>query len=314
VAIVLGQREGRIKGMAWYIVGGLIPTAITVGFYVAIGQFQVFIDDFLIINAEYTKQTSLITRPGSIAGFMWDAYGWSLAVLVGGLIIQLVFAWKTWRGPNRRGPLGSVQVALGVGTIVGLLWSLKAFNGFPDAFFLLPQSVIGIGGIVYWLSRRGTSAKAVLAITVAWALAATGLSAAYAVENRSDQLVDQRADVSAIKSLLPADATWFAVEGPQPLVLAHERSLSRFQLFGNGLLDYVDATYPGGSEGYGEWVADQNPTVITLGGGDKPEWLRSTIDAQYTRVGRTSKWWVWYLNRDLPPETLKAARDALHER
>ena len=51
--------------------------------------------------------------------------------------------------------------------------------------------------------------------------------------------------------LLPADATMVSSRRPQPLVLAHKRNLSRYQLFGNGLIDYVDDTWPGGIAGYG---------------------------------------------------------------
>ena len=57
VAALLAERTGKLKALLLIAVGGLIPTAITVGAYVATGQLKLFVDDFLLINAEYTKQT-----------------------------------------------------------------------------------------------------------------------------------------------------------------------------------------------------------------------------------------------------------------
>ena len=86
---------------------------------------------------------------------MVDAYGWSLWVFIGGVGRPARAGRRPcWRGPARRTPLGAAQVGFGVVFVVGLLWSFKAFNGLPDAFFLLPESILGIGGIVAVLAKR----------------------------------------------------------------------------------------------------------------------------------------------------------------
>ena len=311
VAALVGQRTGKLKALVGIAVGGIVPTIITVGAYVAIGKFQVFLDDFLIINAEYTRQTSLFDNGSAIWSFMVDAYGWSLWVLLGGMVVQFVLAVAAWRSPARRTPLGAAQVGFGVVFIVGLLWSLKAFNGFPDAFFLLPESIIGVGGIVAVLAKR-LPGRVVLAVTVAWAVAVTALAVNWSLTNRDDGLVEQRADVEAVMGLLPSDATMVTVEAPQPLVLAHKRNLSVYQLFGNGLIDYVEATWPGGIAGYARWIQEKSPTVITVGDDGPPDWLRPVLGG-YSRVGNSGKW-AWYLNRDLGNTTLQQARDVLHDR
>jgi hypothetical protein len=227
------------------------------------------------------------------------------------MVVQFVLAVATWRSPARRTPLGAAQVGFGVVFIVGLLWSLKAFNGFPDAFFLLPESIIGVGGIVAVLAKR-LPGRVVLAVTVAWAVAVTALAVNWSLTNRDDGLVQQRADVEAVMGLLPADATMVTVEAPQPLVLAHKRNLSVYQLFGNGLIDYVEATWPGGIAGYARWIQEKSPTVITVGDDGPPDWLRPVLGG-YSRVGNSGKW-AWYLNRDLGNTTLQQARDVLHDR
>ncbi|GAB3780918.1 glycosyltransferase family 39 protein [Nocardioides ungokensis] len=311
VAALLAERTGKLKALVLIAIGGIIPTAITIGVYAAAGQLKLFFDDFLIINAEYTRQTSFLDHPGTIWGYMTDAYGWSLYVFIGGLVVQLGLAIAALRGPTRRTTEGAAQIGFGVVTVVGLIWSAKAFNGFPDAFFVLPEAVIGIGGLAALLRAR-TNVRVVLVATLVWVVVATGLSVRFSVLNRDDSLLAQRADVRHVMALLPTDATMVTVEAPQPLVLAHKRNLTRYQLFGNGLIDYLEATWPGGAAGYAQWIEQKAPTVITVGDDGPPDWLDPAL-GNYARVGNSGKW-AWYLNRDLGPETLTQARDVLHDR
>lgn len=37
----------------------------TVGAYAAVGALQIFLDNFVLINARYTRQSSLATSPGA---------------------------------------------------------------------------------------------------------------------------------------------------------------------------------------------------------------------------------------------------------
>ena len=312
VAACLGLPAGRFRALVRIAVGGAIPTAITVGFYAAIGELQVFLDDFLLINARYTKQVSLLDSPADLWKLMHDAYGWSLWVFIVGSLAQLVLtAVVLTRRTTRRTPRGAALAGTGVVFVVGVLWSLKAFNGWPDAFFLLPGAALGIGGIAVVLARWLPS-KVALAAVLVWALAATGMAVDYSVSNRDDTLDGQRADVEAVMELLPPDATMLSVESPEPLVLAHKRNISRYQLLGNGLIDYLDDTWPGGEMGYGRWVAEQAPTVITVGSDQIPGWLSPTLE-NYRRVGR-SVGWFWYVRRDVGPETLETLSDVLHDR
>jgi len=312
VAAFLGLRTGRFRALVRLAVGGLIPTVITVGAYAAIGELQVFLDDFLLINAQYTKQVSLLDSPAYLWQLMDDAYGWSLWVFIVGSLAQLVLTGIVIsRRERRRGPEGAALVGTGVMFVVGVLWSLKAFNGWPDAFFLLPGAALGIAGIAVVLARWLPS-RAAVAVVLVWAVAATAMAVDYSVSSRDDTLDGQRADVEAAMKLLPADTTMLSVEAPEPLVLAHLRNISRYQLLGNGLLDYLDATWPGGSMGYGRWVAEQAPTVIAVGSDQVPTWLTPTLE-NYRRVGR-SVGWLWYVRRDVGPETLDALADELHDR
>ena len=305
VAVLLGLHERRIRALARIAVGGVVTLVAAVA---VVGDLRLFLDDFLLINARYTHQISLLDFPDDLWELMRDAYGWSLWVFLIGAAAQFVLAVAALAGRDRRDPRHAAMVGTTILFGVGAAWSLKAFNGWPDAFFMLPASALGIGGLVALAAR--VHARAALALSLAWVTVAVGLSLAFSISTRDDTLDEQRADVAAVLALLPADARMLSVEAPQPLVLAHERNLSEFQLFGNGLIDYVDDTWPGGRFGYGQWITDQAPTVIAFGGSTPPRWLAPTLDDAYQEVG-SSPGWVWYARTDMPVGTLDRLMGAL---
>ena len=312
-AIVLGQSTGRLRAVVRVLVGGAIPSAVTVGAYAAVGALGIFMDDFVLINARYTQQTSLITNPWAALSMLASGYGPSLAFFLIGLVAITVLWVRALRRPKDQRDAQWVDLmAVGALLVAGFVWSLKAFNGFPDAFIMLPPAALGIGGLVVVLAERVPLRKVVIA-TAVWTVATSAVGATYAISTRNHALDDQRASVQAVMDVLPSDARILSVEAPQPLVLTHQRNLSRYQQFGNGLLEYVDDTWPGGSEGYGRWVGRRHPTLIALGnGGVVPSWLAPTLDGGYQRVGTTIGW-DWYASKDVGPQTLQTLQKVVKD-
>ena len=310
VAALIGATNGRWRALARIAVGGLIPSALFVGAYAAMGHLQMFLNDFVLINARYTEQESMLDYPEIFWPTMKGAYGWSLWVFfvgVAGLAVSTAVALLTTG--RRRSPETATLVGASAGLVAGILWLMRAFNGWPDPFFLLPAAMLGIGGLIALVQHRG-SMRAAVAITAAWAVLATSLTLADMIRDRDDTLVDQRRDVDAVLALLPTDTTILSVEAPQPLVLSGKRNLSRYQLFGNGLDNFIDDSWPGGMDGYGRWIGRKAPTVIALGVSTPPPWLAPELDDSYVAVGESTGW-VWYLRTDLPESTLAAVRRAL---
>ncbi len=298
-------RHARLDALLRIAVGGIIPTAITVLAYALIGRLQVFLDAFFLINLRYTKQGGIANNPTKIWSVMTSAYGWTLWVLILGILAALVIGLHAALRRTRTTPRGASLVGVGVVVLGCVLWSFKAFNGWPDAFFVLPAAAVGIGGVVAALAPR-VPVRALSAVVAAWALVATGLTAAQAVENKTQDLDQQRADVDLVMSMLPKDARIISVEAPQALVLSHQTNASRLQLFGNGLKDYVDDTWPGGLEGYGRWIGRQSPTVIALGGyarAGRPDWLKPVLLRDYQKVGSTPGPFKWFINKRIPKRT-----------
>lgn len=313
VAVLLGVPTGRLKALGRVAVGGLVPSLLTVGAYAVTGHLRVFLDDFVLINARYTHQRSMLDKGGARS---WDnmivGYGWSTWVIVVGsvaLIVLTVVALAQREG--RRDPLTAGLVGAGVAFLAGLLWSVRAFDSWPDAFVLLPGAALGIGGIAA-LVRQWVRARAAVAATLAWAVATTAMSASFALDTRNDVLDDQRESVDTVLGVLPPGSRILSIEAPQPLALAHMRNLSRYQLFGNGLIDYLEDTWPGGVQGYADWIAHRKPTLIAAGGGQLPEWLAPTLEGDYRRIGRVPGW-AWYVRLDVGPPTLLALGRALDD-
>ena len=313
-AVLLGLTTGRRRALLRVVVGGLVPSAVTVGAYAAVGAFGIFMDDFLLINARYTQQVSLLSSPAEAWRMMAEGYGPSVWIFLAGIVaITALAAMALVRRPKNGVDAERVNLLVaGVVLVAGVAWSMRAFNGFPDAFIMLPPAALGVGGLVARLAGR-VPFRVALSATVAWTVVATGMGVVFAVTTRNDNLDDQRKSVDAVMELLPPGARILSVEAPQPLVLAHERNLSRLQLFGNGLTDYVDDTWPGGSEGYGRWVARREPTLIALGNhGVVPEWLDPALEGEYQRVG-TSIGWDWYVRKDVGRETRLALRRVVRD-
>jgi hypothetical protein len=312
VAVALGMRSGRLTALLRVAVGGLVPALVTIGMYTAAGALQVFWDNFLLINLRYTEQVSLSDEPGRVWDFLGEGYGWSLWVFVVGsvaVLVQCVTALV--RARTRREPETAALAAAGTVLVLGALWSLQAFNGWPDNFFALPSAALGIGGLVAAL-RSLVSPRAARGAAAAWIAAATALSLAFSIGERNDTLDEQRADVAAAMRLLPPGARILSVSAPQPLVLAHERNLTRLQIFSNGITPYLDDTWPGGRDGYARWIARRSPAVIAIGSRRPPEWLLPTLDGTYQCVGE-SPGWDWYVRTDLGPSTLRELTAVLYD-
>ena len=292
---LIGLRSGeRMRSMVRFLAGGLIPAAVFVVYFLAVGALKEFVDAYLLINARYTTPAPLLNNFAKRWTLMHQGYGITLWVIMAGLAalpiltIALIVRGK-WRAPEH-----IPFVAFAAASFVGIAWCFRDFNSWPDAFVLLPLAAIGVGGIANEITAR-LPAKAALALVLAWMVAAGAVSLNYSITRRNHGLERQRDSVTAMLDQFPSDATMLSIGSPHPLVLSGKRNPTRHQSFGRGLTQYVDDTWPGGLEGFGEWVAREEPTIITLGG-RIPTWLRPTIKKDYLNAGR-GPGWTWYVHR-----------------
>ena len=313
VAVLIGVPWRRWwRALLRIALGGVVPVAITVVVYAIPGQLRILVDDFLLINARYTSQAS----PLDDLGWAWDrmvhGYGVTVWLLLAGMVGLVALALvRAVRREGRHEPRSAAIMAFGVCTVVSTIWTFKAFDNWPDAFVLLPMAALGVGGIVAALGALASQHKGkAVSIVAAGLVTVFALVAAfsYSIGHRENDLDAQRASVAAVLDLLPADASVLSVESPQDLVLERKVNPTRFQLYGNGMTDYIADTWPGGLAGYSRYVADQDATAIVVDG-PVPPWLEPVLDG-YRDVGSIDGQ-RWYLNRDtVSAETWREMRSA----
>ncbi len=298
----------RLHGLARFVVGGLVPLLVCMASYALVGELRLFWDCFLLTHVFYTDQPGVGTDWSAVSELMQEVYGrfvWTMlvgwAALLAGAAVALLRPDPDRRGEQR------VVVALAAGLVAGGAFCLRAFNGWPDVFFLLPAAFAGVALVVAAVGRRW-SWRPALVLAVAWALVAGVAAVRYSLDTRGDTLDAQREETAAVMAALPADATIVSVEAPHPLVLTGRTNPFPHQMFDLGLDDYVDDTWPGGLDGLAQDIADERPTVIAVGTTD-PAWLQPVLDAEYVEVGGTTGWY-WYLRRSLGDEVLDEARRA----
>jgi 4-amino-4-deoxy-L-arabinose transferase-like glycosyltransferase len=292
---LVGLRSGeRLRSMGRFLLGGLIPAAVFVVYFIAVGALKEFFDAYLLINARYTTPAPLLDDWAKRWMLMHQGYGITLWVIVAGLAalpiltVALIVRGK-WRAPEHISFVGFAAASF-----VGITWSFRDFNSWPDAFVLLPLAAVGVGGIAKEITAR-LPAKAALALVLVWMVAAGAVAVNYSITRRNYGLELERDSVTAMVDQFSFDPTMLAIGAPQPLVLSGIRNPTRHQTFARGLDQYVDDTWPGGLEGFGEWVGRQEPTIIALSR-RVPKWLRPTIKSDYLNAGRGPSW-TWYLHR-----------------
>ncbi len=303
-AWLLVGRGRRMRALGGFVAGGLTPVAVLAAALAAVGALGDAVDAFLLINARYTVPNPPLENAGIVGRNVASAYGWSLGVLLLGVLALLALLALAPARARRSAlsPTAATLTAYGGGLLVFLLWSLREFDSWADAFPALPLAAIGVAAVVAAVGDR-VGPRPLAALVAVWAVVATGLSAAWSVDHRSDDLDAQRRLTAAILDPLPEGATFYSLEVPQPLVLGQRTSVSRLQTVAAGLDTYIDDTYPGGLPGLGRSIAAQRTTVLFIHTDEPvPTWLEPVLARDYEEVTGVESLWRTYLHRSLDPE------------
>jgi 4-amino-4-deoxy-L-arabinose transferase-like glycosyltransferase len=311
VAGLLTVPSGRWRAAAAYLVGGLVPTAVTAALYLAAGSLGLAFDGFWVINAGYTSQPSLLAEPGESWQMLRNGYGLSLWVILAGLLALLVLTVVVVL--RRRIGAGDVVpadvVPVGVACAVALAWTVLVINGSPDVFVLLPFAAVGVAGAVLVVADAlGRRLGRVLVVAVtATAVLYAGVHAA---ATRDHVLVTERRDVRAVLAAAPPGATLLSIDAPQVMALAGRDNPTRYQLFNDSMQRYLDHHLPGGLAGYVDRVERIHPTVLVTGRGGIPPWAKD-LHRSYRLIGFGFHW-TWYVARSAGPVVATAMQEAHH--
>ncbi|MEZ5095588.1 MAG: hypothetical protein R2731_05455 [Nocardioides sp.] len=298
--LLVEERGRRLRGLVALAVSGLLPLAAFLAWYAARGELQYFLDCFVLIHVEYTQQFGALQN----LSFTWEVlaggYHHTVWILLGSLAAAAVAPLVVAAWPRlRRSREGRAVLVTGAATVGSLAWSYRAFNGWPDAFVVMPTAALGTAFLL-WPLWRLLPRPAVGVATAVVAGLAYAVATHYALTTRSEELLGQRARAEAVAAIVGPDATFLSLQAPQGLVLSGKVNPIREQMFDNGLVDYVAATWPGGLTGFNDWIVEQRPTVLVVQPRLVGTWLDPVLTEDYRRCGRADHV-VWLLLRDADP-------------
>ncbi|MGZ5404212.1 MAG: hypothetical protein ACXWDL_06150 [Nocardioides sp.] len=297
-AVLVGlPRWHKLRGLLAFGLGGVLVSGAMLAYFWWVDELQAFFDGFLLLNATSTEQTGLTEYLDMAPAAMAEGFGWSLWLLLAGLLATVGLAVRAWIAGDRTEAADAGVIGMGAATLGALIWSLGVFNGWADAVFVLPLAAVGVGGLVHTVAsliepRRATAIVAAYAVV---ALVATGIDT---WSTRPDDLGPMRAETEAVLAAAGPDATLLSVGAPQPLVFGQLRNPLRHQMFIDGLSEYLDETWPGGLDAMAAVVRRDTPTFITM---DHPTWygwVRPVILEHYRKIGTTLDF-TWYVERSV---------------
>jgi hypothetical protein len=308
--LVLGMRTGRVRAAVAFVAAGAATTAVFAAWFAATGDLRLAVQGFVVVNAEYTRQPSLLADPGSVGAILWRGYHGSLLLAPAGLLALFVLAARAVPGAVRGEARELRLAAVGAAALAGTAWTAAVINGAPDLFELLPFAALGLAGAAVRLAAalRPTAARAVVAAVTLVAVTAAG---AEAVATRSDVLERERADVAAVVAAAPPGATVLSINTPEVLALAGRANPSRYQVFDRAMDGYLQHTWPGGLAGYARWVARTRPTLIACTHGQQ-SWPDRVLRRDYWYAGRGPAW-DWYVSRSAGRATRSAVHAAIRD-
>jgi hypothetical protein len=309
VAVLLGGGSKRLHALVRVAVGGAVPTLLVVTGFALGGHLRTAIESFLVISFRYTAASS---SPLGQLGNAWAkvemGYGWTVWVLWAGVLAVVLAGGLTLGTDRRHSRRGAALVGVAASVVAGLVWTLRAFDSYPDTFLLLPGSVVGIGAVSALAVRRLPGRLGVVTV-VTWTLVVTSLAAVHALQARDHQLLDQRRLMSTVLATLPSGARVGALSGPQALVLSGSTNPSRYLFYAHGVGDHIEDTWPGGMGAYVNWFVRQDVELIAVSG--RPSKFRKPLKREYVRVGNAASL-LWFVDRDLGRDVQEAARRAVH--
>jgi hypothetical protein len=293
-AAVVVAGAGRRRALTSFLAGGLIPSTLTVAYFLAQGALHTAIDGFIVVNLT-THQPGVLSEPGDTWQKLWAGYSYSLLVAIAGLVGVLALAARASRRVGGRDPSAERLVVVGAGTLAGTVWTLNVINGAPDLFVLLPFAALGVTGVLL-LALSHVPRRLAAGVVVLVTLVGVTSAGAEAVATRSDLLARERADVHAVLDTEPPGATVVSVDAPEVLALAGRDNPTSLQLFDPPMETYLDRHLVGGLTGYGAVLRRLHPTFVAVGDEYDGWWLVSMLQQDYRPVGRAGPW-TWYISR-----------------
>ena len=313
--LALPARE-RVRGLVRFAAGGIATTVAFGVLFWLWGSIADFVQCFFLINLRYTSQGTGLDLIRDNPAELYDGFALDLVLLLLGLAALVVLAAVGLRRLDRGDGAAGAAIGLGIASVSSVAWALFfALQSWADVMVMTPLAALGLGALVHharaFTSRtsRGVTDRSAAAVVAALCAVAVALAGWTSYSTRTDDLVLQRAQVSAVLAAAPPGSTVASIGAPQVLALGHRVNPNRYQMFINGFDQYLDDTYPGGLDGIRRLIESEHPTLLAFESPWKHPFMKPLLTEQYTKIG--NGWhFYWYARNDLGGPALHRLRDA----
>lgn len=293
-AYVVSDGGQRVRAVGSVLAGASIPAVLTVVAFVAARAWTEFFESAVALPLTGTqrREATMLERVEHISDVLARDFGASAVLFWAGLLaltaLVLLRVRAMWG--DRRALLRDPLVAVAALPLLFLVaFSLVDFQGYDDAYPLLPYAALGIAGLAASLTamagrlspdqvRLGTAG-----VGVALVLASL---ASYSQRGAEDELlVMQRRDAAALDQLLAADAELYALGNPTLLVLTHRTNPSRYVYLSAGVDQWVVDHTPGGFSGWLDRILASGADAVHIDAWITANEYRDRIRRQLRRAG-----------------------------
>jgi hypothetical protein len=287
IALAAPLVQKHWRGAAQALAGLALPIAAIAVYYIAKHATGDLLDATVRFPLEGVQRRpeTLTQRLEHITDVISLFYGHTRGLFYAGLGLLLVLL-----AYQRRGRLIVGATALGL-----IAFSATDFQGYPDAYPLLPYAALGIGGAVAFLAR-GPLRRPISALALAGTAALAVLSFSWygRTPPLGPGLPAQRADARALAQTLGRHGRLYALGNPAPLVLTNRRNPNRYIYLASGVAGWVVDHTRDGMHGWQDQIEDAHPKAIVVNG-----WTGERTPAMYAwlkhRYGheRLGRWLVF---------------------
>ena len=298
VAGVSVDRSARLRAIGAVLAGAALPVLATVAYFVASGAVAELVENGILLPLTGTERRDR-TFPEHLVHvieMIQRGFGISAPLVWTGLLSLLALIVLRLRSGTRHALASDPLVTIVLPPLAFLIaFSLIDFQGYDDAYPLLPYAALGLSGA----AAAGISALQRRWMGLAWlAPAAVCLVLViatwvwYAQPDAAErELPRQRRDAEVADALLGADGTLYALGNPAMLVLTGRTNPSPNIYLAAGVDQWVVEHTPGGFDGWVGSIEALNPDMIVIDGWitefdyrDRMiDWLRSRY--QRIRIG-----------------------------
>jgi hypothetical protein len=307
LALLQSDKGHRAPSALRALAGIAVPILAVSAYFGLYGALDAFFEGSVLFNLVHLDRGEW-SVPGNVRQMVRAVYaGYSTTFVPLWLGLGMLPALLVRRLSNARYRVGRWLAsdrfcALLLTAPLPLAWSLIDFQWYPDFYVFLPYAALGLAwALAPGYRALGKTGRIAQVVALVLACAVLVYSAAYTYQQTSSGgLAQQRAWAEEAVARYGGERV-VSIGVPEALVLLHRSNPNPYVFVINGIDNRIDATTPGGFEGWLDQLAAYDPDVIFYGStrGRFAPRLETWLESRYRRV--TVGEWTLYVRPERAP-------------